>query len=321
MCGAIKEGYAFMAEQVIVVGHKNPDNDAISAAVGLAFFENELAKRQGRDVEYKAVRLGGLPPETEWNLAENGIDQPELIDHVEAGQKVILVDHNELKQAVDGLADAEVVGIVDHHRIGDVTTASPIYMTVRPWGSSATVVTALCRQHGIEIPEGIASMLLGAILTDTVILKSPTATKVDEEQIAFLEGITGKKHVEFGQALFNCRGAEADLPIETYVGADAKEFEVCGKTVLIAQHETVDIDGAMKREGEAREQMRKLAADKGYDFVLVLVTDILNEGSYFLVEGNHAVVDQVFGIDSSAAVWIDGIMSRKKQVAAPLLKA
>lgn len=310
-----------MAEQIIIVGHKNPDNDAISAAVGLAYFENEVAKRQGLDVEYKPVRLGPLPAETEWNLKQNNISAPELIDHVEPGQKVILVDHNETVQAVDGLADAEVVGIVDHHRIGDVTTASPIFMTVRPWGSSATVVTTLLRQQGIEIPEGIANVLLSAILTDTVILKSPTATKVDEEQIAYLEKITGKKYVDFGKELFNCRGSEADVSIEQYVGADAKEFEVGGGKVLIAQHETVDIDGAMVREAEAREQMKKLQQENGYGFVLVLVTDILNEGSYFLVEGDHALVDKVFGIDSSKAVWMPGVLSRKKQVAAPILAA
>lgn len=310
-----------MAEQIIIVGHKNPDNDAISAAIGLAYFENQLAQREGRDVEYKAVRLGPLPAETEWNLKDNGLPEPELIDHVEAGQKVMLVDHNETAQAVDGLADAEVVGIVDHHRIGDVVTAAPIYMTVRPWGSAATVVTALCRQHGVEIPASIANVLLSAILTDTVILKSPTATKVDEEQIAYLEGITGKQHVEFGKQLFNCRGSEADVTIEQFVGADAKEFEVGGGKVLIAQHETVDIDGAMAREAEARQQMQKLQRENGYGFVLVLVTDILNEGSYFLVEGDHALVDKVFGIDSSKAVWMPGVLSRKKQVAAPILAA
>ena len=305
--------------RIIIVGHKNPDNDAISAAVALAHFENELARIEGADDEYVPVRLGPLPAETAWNLAENGIAEPELIESVGEGDKVILVDHNELTQAVDGLVDAEVVGIVDHHRIGDVTTAAPIYVTVRPWGSTATVITALYRQYGIEIPKAIANVLLSAILTDTVILKSPTATKVDEEQIAYLEGITGKERISFGQQLFKCRGGEADLAIEQYVGADAKEFQVGDTTVLIAQHETVDIEGAMERETEARDYMRKLKDENNYDFVLVLVTDILAEGSNFLVEGNHELVDRVFGIDSSDTVWMPGVLSRKKQVAAPIL--
>ena len=310
-----------MADKILIVGHKNPDNDAVSAAIGLAYFENELARRRGEDAEYQPVRLGSLPPETEWNLAENGIPVPELIERVGEGDKVILVDHNDLSQAVDGLTEAEVVGIVDHHRIGDVTTSAPIYMSVFPWGSSATVVAMFYRWHDIDMPVGIANVLLSAILTDTVILKSPTATKVDEEVIAYLEGITGKNHVEFGQELFRCRGREEDLAIETYVGADAKEFAVAGGTVLIAQHETVDLPAAMKREDEARAYMRSLISEHGYDFVLLLVTDILNEGSNFIVEGDHTLVDKVFSIDSSSAVWMPGVLSRKKQVAAPILAA
>ena len=310
-----------MAEPIIIVGHKNPDNDAISAAVGLAFYMNEMAKRQpeGEAREYKPVRMGPLPPETEWNLNQNGLPLPELIESVAEGQEVILVDHNELSQAVDGLEQAEIVAIVDHHRIGDVTTAGPIFFNCRPWGSTATVVTSMLRQEGIEIPVSIANVLLSAILTDTVIMKSPTATPVDKEQIDFLCGITGRNYVEFGQELFRCRGAVSDLPIETYVGADSKEFAVGDTTVLIAQRETVEIDAAMAREEEARAHMRQLMEANGYDFVLVMVTDILEEGSYFLVEGNHEVVDRVFGIDSSAAVWMPGVLSRKKQVAAPIL--
>ncbi len=309
-----------MAEKVVVVGHKNPDNDAISAAIGVAYFMNELAKREGSDTVYEAVRLGPCPPETAWNLDKNGISQPRLIESVGEGDKVVLVDHNELGQAVDGLADAEVVGILDHHRIGDVTTANPIPVFVMPWGSSATVATWLMRLHDIEIPNDIAHVLLSAILTDTIIQKSPTSTPTDDDQIAYLEGITGKERVAFGQDLFRCRGREDELRIKDYVEADSKEFTVAGKTVLIAQHETVDFEAAMAREEEARDHMRHLIAQHDYDFVLLMVTDILEEGTNFLVEGNHAVVDQVFGIDSSSAVWMPGILSRKKQVAAPLLE-
>ena len=309
-----------MADKVLIVGHKNPDNDAISAAIALAYFENELARQEGRDIEYEAVRLGPLPPETDWNLEENGITEPRLIESVGAGDKVIIVDHSEYGQAVDGLKDAELVGIVDHHRLGDVTTAAPLYVTMRPWGSSATVVTSIFRQYGIEIPVDIAHVLLSAILTDTVIQKSPTATPHDAMQIGFLEEITGKERVSFGQELFRCRGREDEIDIKTFVQADSKEFTVAGKTVLIAQHETVDFPAAMEREAEARKRMQDLIAQHGYDFVLLMVTDILEEGSNFLIEGNHEVPDKVFGIDSSEAVWMPGVLSRKKQVAAPLLE-
>lgn len=309
-----------MTQKVLVVGHKNPDNDAISAAIGAAYFANELAKRDNLDVEYEAVRLGPCPPETAWNLEENGISQPRLIEKVGAGDTVMLVDHNEYGQAVDGLADAEIIGIIDHHRIGDITTASPITMAVAPWGSSATLVTWLFRKFDIEIPLDIAYVLLSAILTDTIIQKSPTTTPMDGIQIAYLESITGKERVSFGQELFRCRGREDEISIKTFVEADSKEFTVAGKTVLIAQHETVDFAAAMEREEEARDHMKQLIEQHGYDFVLLMVTDILEEGSNFLVEGNHEVPDKVFGINSAEAVWMPGVLSRKKQVAAPLLE-
>lgn len=128
---------------------------------------------------------------------------------VKPRRKVALVDHNEFSQAVDGLKEAEIVEIVDHHRIGDVSTNQPIRFTNVPVGSSATIVTLKLRDAGIDIPEGIAATLLSAIMTDTVILKSPTATDVDREQVEFLAGIIGKDATEFGLHVFNARGGDA----------------------------------------------------------------------------------------------------------------
>ena len=117
---------------ILVFGHKNPDNDAISAAIGYAYLKNELAKKNGEDVTYEAVRLGGLPPETEWILSENGIETPRLIEGVGEGDKVILVDHSEALQSADGLENAEIVEIVDHHRLGGLTTAQPLRYNACP---------------------------------------------------------------------------------------------------------------------------------------------------------------------------------------------
>lgn len=236
-------------------------------------------------------------------------------------RKVILVDHNERAQAVDGLDEAEVLEIVDHHRIGDVSTANPIRFLNFPWGSTATIITAQFRQEGIEIPKGIAALLLSAIMTDTVILKSPTATDVDREQVEYLAGIVGEDPTEFGLRVFRCRRGDADMAVEKLVCADSKEFQLASGTILIAQRETVNLQGVMDREEEIREFLRKLQEENSYQFVLLLVTDIFAEGSNFLVEGDRSIVDKVFGIDSSASVWMPGVMSRKKQVAAPLLNA
>jgi manganese-dependent inorganic pyrophosphatase len=444
----------------IIVGHRNPDNDAISSAVAYAYFKNEMAKRNderdadGNLVHYEPCRLGPLPPETQWVLERNGIDLPREIDHVytrvcdvmtsnpisinqnatlvEAGRllhqhnfralvavdddgayqglitqrkiaeryldaadkgdekavaddlvaslsekvadavetdalvlegdallreatedllssslreavvlddagecigiltrtdvanppkrKVILVDHNEVRQAAPGIESADVVEIVDHHRIGDVSTSHPIRFINLPYGSTATILTKLFREHGIDIPKGIAEVLLSAILTDTVVLKSPTAGPVDHEQVRYLSEIIGCDYLEFGTQVFQTRGNDAEMPVEELVGADAKEFQLGDATLLIAQHETVTLQPLLDREDEIRAYMRQLAKAKGYEFVLVLLTDILKEGSQFLVEGNHRIVDKAFGIDTEAgSVWMPGILSRKKQVAARIL--
>ena len=137
---------------ILVFGHKNPDNDAISAAVGYAYLKNELAKKNGEDATYEAVRLGGLPPETEWILSENGIEAPRLIEGVGEGDKVILVDHSEALQSADGLENAEIVEIVDHHRLGGLTTAQPLRYNAMPVGSTCAIVAREFGIEGVEMP-------------------------------------------------------------------------------------------------------------------------------------------------------------------------
>ena len=451
-----------MASPIIVVGHRNPDNDSICAAVGYAYLKNELARRDGRDVEYLPARLGALPPESTWILEQNGIEAPRMLAHVharvcdvmtpdpesirhdasmlEAGRrlrqlnvrslvvtnddgtfrglistraiaeryisatdvleddsansmavaaslieslgqrvseltytnvlvldretllneavddlmaselregvvvdddgfavgivtrsdiaarpkrKVILVDHNETRQAANGIEEADVVEILDHHRIADVMTANPIQFLNLPVGSTATIVTMEFRKHGVEVPRGIAAVLLSAIMTDTVILKSPTATAIDRDQVDYLAGILGVDPTEFGLSVFRTRGGEDDMPVDKLVEADSKEFQLGDSTVLIAQHETVDLPAVMAREAEIRAHMASLRELHGYEFVLLMVTDIMAEGSQFVVEGNRRVVNRVFNIEcpEEGGVWMPGILSRKKQVAARILGA
>ncbi|MGO5316973.1 putative manganese-dependent inorganic diphosphatase [Paraeggerthella hominis] len=455
-----------MPAPIIVVGHKNPDNDSISAAVGYAYLKNELEKRASGDADPKRVyvpaRLGPMPPESAWILERSGLQAPEVVAHVharvadvmtpnpisighdatllEAGRllrqhnvralvvtnddgtyrglittrmiaeryiaatdaleegganemavagdliaslgqkvadmtetdvlvldkegllkeaiedlmssalreavvlddndvaigivtrsdvavrprrKVVLVDHNETRQAANGIEEADVVEIIDHHRIADVMTVNPIQFLNLPVGSTATIVTLEFRRHGVEIPASIASVLLSAVMTDTVILKSPTTTDVDREQVKYLADIAGVDPTEFGLAVFKCRGGEDDMPVDKLVGADAKEFQIGDATVLIAQHETVDLPAVMKREQEIRDHMRQLRDDHGYEFVLLLVTDIVAEGSQFMCEGNRRIVNRVFGINCTGegGTWMPGVLSRKKQVAAKILGA
>ena len=312
-----------MASPILVFGHKNPDNDAICAAIGYAYLKNELARKNGEDVTYEACRLGPLPPETEWVLSEQGIEAPRLIERVGEGDKVILVDHNETQQSADGLLDAEILEIVDHHRIGGLVTANPIRFNNMPIGSCAAVVAREFEIQDVELPEGIAAALLSAMLTDTVIMKSPTTTDFDRALIPRIAEYVGLDPVEFGMTIFKCRSNPAEIPVEQIIGADAKEFPLDdGSTVFIAQFETVDLQAVMNREEEIRKAMSKVVADKGYKFMLLLATDILAEGSNFICEGDTELVNRVFNIDvSGKAVWMPGVLSRKKQVAAPILAA
>lgn len=320
-----------MSSKILVVGHRNPDNDSIAAAVGYAHLKNALAARDGEAdaVEYVPARLGPLPVESAWILEQNDIAEPVLIENVnpverdgeEVKQKVILVDHNEIAQAAPGIENAEVVEIIDHHRIADISTANPILFLNLPIGSTATIVTLQFRQTGIELPDSIARVLLSAILTDTVIMKSPTCTPVDVDQVDFLADKLGIDAVEYGMDIFRTRGGEDKMPIAKLVEADSKEFKVNDDTtVLIAQRETVDLPTVMAREAEIRDHMKKLVEDNGYEFALLLVTDILAEGSQFIVEGDPARVNRVFEIEcQEGGNWMPGVLSRKKQVAAPIL--
>lgn len=253
-----------MSETILVCGHKNPDNDSICSAVAAANMHNIIAERE-RDryseedfPVYKAVRLGPLPPESAWVLAQQGIEPPELIERIEPGQKIVLVDHNEPQQAVDGIEEADIVEVVDHHRVAGLTTANPVKMVFMTWGCTATILTKMYEAYRVPITQHMATIMLSAILTDTVITKSPTTTDTDREVIQQLAHIAMVDATEFGLKLFKQRGGEETMDIAKLVCADSKEFPVAGKTVLIAQRETVDLPCVMAREDEMRSYMRDL---------------------------------------------------------------
>lgn len=302
--------------QIYVVGHKNPDNDSIMAAYTWANLKNMMDP----DNEYIPVRLGPLPAEAEMIFAEYGIeDAPALIDHVEEGDKVYLVDHNELGQAVDGIEKAEVVGVVDHHRIADLQTAGPIEFLNMPVGSTTSIITMLYGIYGIDIQDDIAACLLSALLTDTVIMKSPTCTFVDEERIDMLSKQLGVDATEFGMKIFKSRGGDDDVTVEEICSRDSKEFNFAGRKVWVAQYETVDLEGMRNRIPEISAQVAKTQEEGGYDAALMLLTDIIVEGSEFIAAGDVSFIEGGFNISfADGSVWMPGVLSRKKQVAAVL---
>ncbi|WP_293814309.1 manganese-dependent inorganic pyrophosphatase [uncultured Parolsenella sp.] len=303
---------------VYVFGHQNPDNDAVMSAVVLAQLLNQVGYEGN---EYKACALGALPAESAKLLAEAGIAEPEQIKGVEAGQLVVLTDHNESSQSVEGLKDATVLGVVDHHRIGDFETAAPLHYIALPWGSSCTIVAKLFEVLGQELTDVQAKLLLSAMMTDTLMLKSPTTTDVDRAIAAKLGEQLGVDPVKFGMEVFLSRPSGSFTAAEM-VGNDIKMFEVAGQKLLIGQYETVDKSRALGMIDEIREAMRAYQADKGAEGIVLCLTDIMEEGSQVLFEGETAVAQKGLGIaDEHDGVWMPGVLSRKKQVAAPILAA
>lgn len=306
--------------KVYVVGHKNPDNDAIMSAVMFA----QLAGALDKDNEYVACRQGGLPGETQALLQANGIAEPELLERIEASEpkcKVILTDHNELAQTVDGIENAEVVAVIDHHRIADLSTAQPIYFVNMPWGSSCTVIARLFETTGVEMTKEQATCLLSAMMTDTVMLKSPTTTDVDREMAAKLGAMIGRDPVEFGAEVFRSRGADGFTPAQM-VSRDIKRFEIGGKAVYIGQYETVNKQPVLEQSAELLEAMEQYRVANGGDTLVLLVTDIIEEGSQVFVCGDPAIAEKGLNFTASPqGVWMPGVLSRKKQVAAPLIEA
>ena len=306
---------------VYVFGHKNPDNDAIMSAVVLSQLLNQL-NYDGNT--YVARRLGPLPAESAKLLADNGVAEPELLEAIEASdepQQVVLTDHNEEGQTVDGIANAVVTGVVDHHRIGGFTTAAPLHYIALPWGSSCTIVAKLFEVLGVEPTREQATLLLSAMMTDTLMLKSPTTTDVDRAIAAKLGEQVGVDPVKFGMEVFLSRPSGSFTAAEM-VGNDIKLFEVAGTKLLIGQYETVDKTRALGMIDEIREAMRAYQAEKGADGIVLCVTDIMEEGSQVLFEGNTEAAQKGLAIaDEHDGVWMPGVLSRKKQVAAPILAA
>lgn len=239
-----------------------------------------------------------------------------------ARRGVVLVDHNESAQSAPGIAHASVLEIVDHHRVGDIQTVGPILFLNVPVGSTATIVASRYETLGVDIPEPMAGLLLSAILTDTVLLKSPTTTDVDRAQATRLATAIGVEPLEFGMELFKARSAGAVFSAERAVSADLKEYRVGDFVTAIGQVETVDADEILRHVAEIRGVMDSLRENRGYDLVLLLVTDVVREGSFVIGSGKVRLAERGLGVDLSAGpAWMDGVLSRKKQVAARLVDA
>lgn len=292
----------------VVVGHKNPDTDSVVSAIAAA----DLMSKRGLQA---APYMQGEPtPETAFVLESFGFKAPPRLDRA-AGRDLVLVDHSDRGQAPEDLDEARLLAIVDHHKLGDVSTSTPLLMWVWPVGCTCTVLKNMYDFYGIEIPRDIAGILLGAILSDTLIFKSPTTTDEDKAAAGALAAKAGVDDIEaFGLEMFKVKSAVEGVPPRDLLFRDYKDFNMGGKKVGVGQLEVIDL--ALLET--AREGLRLAVAEakaEGRHTVFLLLTDIMREGSELIyISDDPAVLEKTFGVGGESGVWLPRVMSRKKDV-------
>ena len=303
--------------KVIVIGHKSPDTDSISAAISYSNFKRELG------MDAAAYRAGELNKESKFALDYFGVEAPEFIDHVEAGQQVILVDHNESKQCVDGIKDAEVIELVDHHRIGDFETASPIFILFCPVGCVNTIIYNLYKLNNVKPSKAMAGMMLSAIISDTVLFRSPTTTDKDREAVKELAELAGVNYEEYGMEMLKAGADISDYPAEKLAGNDTKEFESAGKVFTVGQVSVMDVEPINAKKADIMAALEKNRAAHNYVASYLMVTNILTEDTYlWFTDGAKDVAEKAFNKTAEDnCVYLPKGMSRKKQVSPQLIKA
>ncbi len=295
---------------VYVVGHKSPDTDSVCSAIAYA----ELKKKMGMDAV--PARQGELNPETAFVLEKFGFEVPELLTDG-AGKKVILVDHSDVSQSLDNLNQAEIVEIVDHHKIGDITTPNPIFFLAMPVGSTATVVKKLYEDADVQITNEIAGLLLASIISDTVILKSATTTDADIKTAEELAKIAGVEDIQaLGMEMFKIKSDLAGKSPRDLMFRDFKDFNMSGNKVGIGQLEVVSLSLLDELKDPLYEEMQKVKEEGNYHSIFLMLTDIIQEGTELLsVTDDPSVVEKAFEKKlEGKSVWLPGVMSRKKQV-------
>ena len=301
---------------ILVFGHKNPDTDTICSAIAYAELKNKL----GKDV--KAVRLGEINEETKYALNYVKVEKPELVQNV-AGREIILVDHNERTQTADGFEEAKVLELIDHHRISNFNVDEPLYARVEPVGCTATIILKLFKENGLTPSKETAGLMLSAIISDTLLFKSPTCTQCDAKAGKELAEIAGVDLKEYGLEMLKAGTALGDKSEAELLNMDMKIFEIDGAKIGVAQVNTVNEAEVLERKEKLLAEIDNIIAKEGLKFFMLAITNILTNDSAALISGDgNDVVEKAFGekVDSNL-VTLKGVVSRKKQIIPPLTKA
>ncbi|MDA8161358.1 MAG: manganese-dependent inorganic pyrophosphatase [Desulfobacteraceae bacterium] len=304
---------------VYVLGHKSPDTDSVTSAIAFAALQKMLG------VDAVPCVQGKLNPETELVLKKFGVSAPELKTDVN-GAEYMLVDHSDIKQAPDNWDKGKLLAIVDHHKLGDITTANPILFCAMPVGCTGTVLYTLYKDvYKKSVPANIAGLMMSAILSDTVLFKSATCTPEDKKAAEELAKIAGvQAMMDWGMEMAKAKSSVEGVPPKDLIFRDYKDFNMSGKTVGIGQLELISLSLVNNDlKCALHDEMQKLKVDGNRHSVFLMLTDIMKEGTELMaVTDDPGVVEKAFGQKLVGNVaWLPKVMSRKKQMVPPLEKA
>ena len=296
-------------EEVIVFGHKSPDTDTICSSIVMADLQTKI-----RGEKVTPCRLGEINEETKFALKKFKAEEPKLIEKVEQGQRVILVDHNEFSQSVEGIENAKIEAVVDHHRINNFETSEPLFYYAQPVGCTSTILFELYKSNNIEITAQMAGLMLSAIISDTLLLKSPTTTEKDKKALEELAKIADVDVNIYGLDMLKA-GTNLDKYTEDeLIRLDAKKIEKEDIKYVIAQVNTVSIPDVLKRKAKIEQEINKEILAKGLSLFVFVITDIVNSNSEAIVLGDRVdAISKTYEVNDNIAV-MPGVVSRKKQI-------
>ncbi|MFM9349819.1 manganese-dependent inorganic pyrophosphatase [Streptococcus uberis] len=306
--------------KVLVFGHQNPDTDAIASSYAFAYLAKNAYK-----MDAEVVALGEPNEETAFALDYFGVTAPRVVESAKAEgvDTVILTDHNEFQQSLSDISDVTIFGVVDHHRVANFETANPLLMRVEPVGSASSIVYRMYKENNLEVPKEIAGLLLSGLISDTLLLKSPTTHMTDHKVAEELANLAGVNLDEYGMSLLKAGTNLASKSEAELIDIDAKTFELNGNAVRVAQVNTVDIAEVLERQDAIETAISDAIVKEGYSDFVLMITDIVNSNSEILALGSN--MDKVeaafnFKLENNHA-FLPGAVSRKKQVVPQLTES
>lgn len=295
---------------IYTCGHTTPDSDSICSAISLAYLLNKIGR------EAIPARQGEPNPETKFILEKFGFEAP-LLKTQFAGEELFITDYSDKGQAPADIDESTVVGIVDHHKLGDITTSAPLECWIRPVGCTNTIVKEMYDYHGVEIPANIAGIMMCAILSDTVIFKSPTCTDIDIKVVRELAEICGVEDFgALGMEMFKVKSQVEGVSARDLILRDYKPFDMHGNQVGIGQLEVVDLAIFDSIKDDLESDLEDLRVEHNLHTACLLLTDIMKEGSEVIVaSADNSIFENAFDVQlEDGKVWLDGCLSRKKQI-------